>query len=69
MYNGQMELSLEKEKSCLSLRRQRRLTRAQYWFRQMRQVVDCAIDWDPAPEPRPEQLRLPGTHREVQFPC
>ncbi len=69
MYNGQMELSLGKEKGSVNLRRQRRVSRAQYWFRQMRQVVDCAMDWEPSPAPRPEQLALPGTHRQVQLPC
>jgi hypothetical protein len=64
MYNGQMELGLGKAKGCSTVeRRQRRLNRAQYWFRRMRRVVDCAVDWQPAPAPRPEQLVLPGTHR------
>lgn len=29
--------------------------RAQWWFRRMRQIVDCALDWQPAPPPRPQQ--------------
>ena len=30
--------------------------RADWWFRQMRQVVDRALDWEPAPRFRPEQI-------------
>jgi len=45
---------------------QRRLSRAQWWFAQMRQIVDRAMDWQPAPEPRPEQIWFPGTHRPAQ---
>jgi hypothetical protein len=32
----------------------------------MRKVVDTAFDWQPAPEPRPEQIRIPGMHRQVE---
>jgi hypothetical protein len=34
--------------------------RAQWWFRRMRQIVDSALDWQPAPPPRPEQTLFPG---------
>ena len=33
--------------------------RAQWWFRKMRQVVDSALDWQPARPPRPEQIIFP----------
>ena len=39
-------------------RRQRRRNRAQWWFAQMRAVVDRAFDWKPAPPARPEQAQL-----------
>jgi hypothetical protein len=39
-------------------RRQRRTQRAQWWFRQMRRVVDRAMDWQTAPPARPEQAYL-----------
>ncbi|MFO1476255.1 MAG: hypothetical protein U1F98_06340 [Verrucomicrobiota bacterium] len=39
-------------------RRQRRLRRAQWWFDRMRQAVDRAFDWQPAPPARPEQIWL-----------
>jgi hypothetical protein len=64
MYNGQMELSLENGNSCPSLnRRQRRISRAQWWFQQMRQVVDRVME--PTAEPRPEQMVFAGAHRQV----
>ncbi len=39
-------------------RRQKRMARAHWWFGQMRQVVNRALDWEPAHEPRPEQIPL-----------
>jgi hypothetical protein len=66
MYNGQMELSLENGKLCPSLtRRQRRMSRAQWWFQRMRQVVDRVID--PPAAPRPEQMVFAGAHRKVSI--
>ena len=38
--------------------RQKRMARAHWWFSQMRLVVNRAIDWEPAGEPRPEQTYL-----------
>lgn len=32
----------------------------------MRQVVERARDWQPAPAPRPEQIWFPGTHRLIE---
>ena len=59
--NEQMELSIEqKGQSCPSTQRpQRRLGRANWWFQQMREVVDKAMDWQPAPPARPEQIYFP----------
>ncbi|HEY5915514.1 MAG TPA: hypothetical protein VJA21_33435 [Verrucomicrobiae bacterium] len=66
MYNGQLEMSFAGGRGCLAgPRRQRRLTRARWWFGVMRQVVDRATDWQPAPPPRPEQIWFPGSHRQV----
>jgi hypothetical protein len=45
-------------------RRDRRLNHAQWWFDQMRQVVERAMDWEPAPRFRPEQIWLPDTHKQ-----
>ena len=58
--NEQMELGIGKVRACPSTnRRQRRMSRANWWFDRMRQVVDKAIDWQPAPPPRPEQIWFP----------
>ena len=55
-----MELVLGKAKACNSVRRtQRRMSRANWWFQQMREVVDKAVDWQPAPPARPEQIYCP----------
>jgi hypothetical protein len=39
-------------------RRQRRARRAQWWFQQMRQAVDQAMDWRSTPPARHEQVYL-----------
>jgi hypothetical protein len=55
--NDQLELSLPNETICPSVaRRQRRITRASLWFSRMRQVVDNAVDYAPAPTPRNQPL-------------
>jgi len=47
--------------------RSRRLTRANWWFQRMRQIVDRATDWQPALPPRPEQICFPNTHRSISI--
>ena len=55
-----MELILVKTRVCSSIKRpQRRLSRANWWFQQMREVVDKAADWRPSPPARPEQIYFP----------
>ena len=34
------------------------MTKARWWFSQMRMVVDRACDWKSSPPPRPEQTYL-----------
>ena len=46
--------------------RQGRVARATWWFAQMREVVERAMDWNAAGEPRPEQIWIPGAAREVE---
>jgi hypothetical protein len=61
----QMELGLGKGRVCPSVnRRQRRLSRANWWFDRMRQAVDGALDGQPPPPP-PEQvwMELPRFRR------
>jgi hypothetical protein len=54
--NSQMELSFaEAIASHREIRRQSRLSRARWWFAQMRQVVDRALDRGPRRPGRPEQ--------------
>jgi hypothetical protein len=60
MTNQQMELGFNGARVCPSNnRRQRRLSRANWWFQQMREVVDKAVNWQPAPPARPEQIYFP----------
>jgi len=43
-----------------------RISRATWWFAQMREVVERAMDWNALGEPRPEQIWIPGASREVK---
>jgi hypothetical protein len=67
MTDTQLELSLDSQRATRSPRHIRPPSpfTSRWWFHQMRQMVDCAFDWQPAPPPRPEQTWLPGTHRQV----
>lgn len=59
MTNEQMELELAAANRCPgAARRDSRLTRATWWFDQMRQVVDRAFEWPAAPRLQPEQIWL-----------
>jgi hypothetical protein len=50
MFKGQLELSLVSYQVNRSTFRPRRAARARWWFDRMRQVVDNAADYPPAPE-------------------
>jgi hypothetical protein len=64
---GQLELGLNGVKRATRIaRRENRLARAAWWFGKMRAVVNDAIDWPAAGQPRPEQTFLPGAYRQVQ---
>ena len=57
--NAQLELGFGNVRTRTSTAaRNSRRARAQWWFHQMRDVVNRALDWQPAPEPRPEQIWL-----------
>jgi hypothetical protein len=58
--SNQMELGLDSKtvRRGAAARRQNRLQRAQWWFKQMRRVVNSAIDWPAAPHGRPEQVYI-----------
>ena len=47
-------------------RREGRIARAGWWFAQMRDIVERAMDWEDAGAPRPEQIWIPGAVREVK---
>jgi len=58
---SQLDLSLNGAASCERpawRRRQMLRSRAAWWFHQMRRAVDTAVEWRPAPTPRPEQTTL-----------
>ena len=55
MFDGQMEMGFGKV-----ARQPRKQSRAQWWFQRMRQIVDRATDWRPAPPPRPVQIWFPA---------
>jgi hypothetical protein len=55
----QMELTLQKRGMRPGrAARQKRRQRAQWWFDQMRRVVDAAMEWQPSSNARPEQVYL-----------
>ncbi len=56
---NQMELGLAGANRCpRAARRERRLNHANWWFDQMRQVVDQAMDWPTPPRFQAEQIWL-----------
>ena len=58
MTNAQLELSFgtRRARPTLTPARRSSIRNARWWFRRMRQIVDGALDWQPAPPPRPEQI-------------
>jgi hypothetical protein len=55
MTQNQLELELAAANRP-PLKQEARSNRASWWFKQMRQVVDQAFEWEPAPRFRPEQI-------------
>ena len=63
MTNAQLELSfdaLRVRSTPTTTTRRPSIHNAQWWFQRMRQIVNSALDWQPAPAPRPEQIDFPG---------
>jgi len=59
MQKEQLELSFDRVVVPAAASRCRvRSSRATWWFRQMRRVVNRACDWQSAPPPRPAQTYL-----------
>ena len=63
MTNEQLELGLNGKVTTARRPREGRMTRATWWFGQMRQLVNNAVDWTAAPEPRAEQPWLGLSHQ------
>lgn len=67
MTNEQLELGIHGKPSTINTPAFRsRRARADWWFTQMRNIVSRAVDWETAGIPRPEQIWMPGAHREVE---
>jgi len=65
--DNQLELGFNPDSQCRgakAARREGRIARAGWWFAQMRDIVERAME--SAGEPRPEQIWIPGTTREVR---
>ncbi len=62
MKNAQLELSFDALNAGRNLIAGRRaaVRNPHWWFERMRQIVDRALDWQPAPAPRPEQISFPA---------
>ena len=68
--DNQLELGFNPDSQCRGAnpaRREGRIARAGWWFSQMRDIVERAMDWEAAGEPRPEQIWIPGAAREVKI--
>lgn len=70
MDNEQLELGINHNQSLVNgdryPARRNRQARAGWWFAQMRNLVGRAMDWEATGSPRPEQIWIPGSHREVE---
>jgi hypothetical protein len=61
MNNTQLELRFGSRRAyrLAIVTRRSSMHTPQWWFQRMRQIVDCALDWQPVPPPRPEQILFP----------
>ncbi len=67
MIDAQLELSLEAQQNRFSRNGARRpaANTRRWWFERMREIVDRARDWEPAPAPRPEQTSFGTLYRQA----
>jgi hypothetical protein len=56
----QLEIPLEPAGLCRRRAPRRRMTRARWWFSQMRLAVEQASDWEPGPPKRRGELEAQG---------
>jgi hypothetical protein len=66
MTDQQLELGFDGTRVARVCRRERRFSHGTWWFTHMRQIVDRAMEWPAAGGPRPEQVWLPVTERQVR---
>ena len=67
--DNQLELGINpdlRHRGANAARQEGRIARAGWWFTQMRDIVERAMDWEAAGEPRPEQIWIPGANREIK---
>jgi hypothetical protein len=65
--DNQLELGFNPDSQCRGANPARqggRIARAGWWFNQMRDIVERAMET--TGEPRPEQIWIPGASREVK---
>ena len=63
--NEQLELGFNAmQNRNFGRRRETRVARARWWFAKMRAAVENA--WQEQAQPQPEQIWIPGTHRELK---
>jgi len=65
--DNQLELGFDPDSQCRGAnpaRQRGRIARAGWWFAQMRDIVERAME--ATGEPRPEQIWIPGASREVK---
>jgi hypothetical protein len=65
--DNQLELGFNPDNRCRGASPARhggRIARASWWFTQMRDIVERAMET--SGEPRPEQIWIPGATREVK---
>ncbi len=67
MIDAQMELSLETKQLRAARARGSKVApnTRRWWFDRMREIVDRARDWQPAPPPRPEQVTFGSLYRQA----
>ena len=58
-FNGMMQ-------SRIYGRPRTRVTRAQWWFKKMREAVANAVNWQDEMPSRPEQIWMPGANRSLE---
>lgn len=65
MTSNQLELSFQPQGTLPTLSVKKGPSRSEWWFTQMRRVVDLAMEWKPTPVGRPEQGRFELQTRRV----